>query len=140
MNLLFFLFLFIFCTRQRCPLPATNKRFLHNVLVSTLEPRKKKPRQEGRNYSFCCCRKYPYLPHQRISLRPPTPLENSHFSFILSFELLGLKSYLVIAWPGGLYRIRHTTANQNSLAWRLYHVCFLEPVLSKSHTWSFIII
>lgn len=31
---------------QRCPLPATNKRFLHNVLVSTLEPRKKKPRQE----------------------------------------------------------------------------------------------
>lgn len=30
---------------QRCPLPTTNKRFLHNVLASTLEPRKKKPRQ-----------------------------------------------------------------------------------------------
>ncbi|XP_078369146.1 protein POLR1D-like isoform X2 [Oculina patagonica] len=30
---------------QRCPLPATNKRFLRNVLVSTLEPRKKKSRQ-----------------------------------------------------------------------------------------------
>lgn len=80
-----------------------------------------------------------YLPHKRISLRPPTPLENSHFSFILSFKLLGLKSYLVIAWPAGLCRIRHTTTNQKSLAWRLYHVCFLEPVLSKSRTWSFII-
>lgn len=32
---------------QRCPLPATNKRFLRNVLVSTLEPRKKKPKQAG---------------------------------------------------------------------------------------------
>lgn len=31
---------------QRCPLPATNKRFLHNMLVSTLEPRRKKIRQE----------------------------------------------------------------------------------------------
>jgi len=30
---------------QRCPLPATNKRFLRNVLASTLEPRKKKPKQ-----------------------------------------------------------------------------------------------
>ncbi|PFX29996.1 hypothetical protein AWC38_SpisGene5210 [Stylophora pistillata] len=30
---------------QRCPLPATNKRFLHNVLASTLEPRKKKSRK-----------------------------------------------------------------------------------------------
>ena len=34
-------------TRQRCPLPATNKRFLRNVLVSTLEPRKKKPKHAG---------------------------------------------------------------------------------------------
>jgi len=32
---------------QRCPLPVTNKRFLRNVLVSTLEPRKKKPKQAG---------------------------------------------------------------------------------------------
>ena len=38
---------FFVCTRQRCPLPATNKRFLRNVLVSTLEPRKKKPKQAG---------------------------------------------------------------------------------------------
>lgn len=31
---------------QRCPLPATNKRFLHNMLISTLEPREKKSRCE----------------------------------------------------------------------------------------------
>lgn len=30
---------------QRCPLPVTNKRFLHNVLASTLEPKKKKSRK-----------------------------------------------------------------------------------------------
>jgi len=36
---------FAYTIRQRCPLPGTNKRFLQNVLVSTLEPRKKKSRQ-----------------------------------------------------------------------------------------------
>lgn len=42
LNCTYFVHVFV---RQRCPLPATNKRFLHNVLASTLEPRKKKSRK-----------------------------------------------------------------------------------------------
>ncbi|KAJ7379548.1 hypothetical protein OS493_015343 [Desmophyllum pertusum] len=45
--ILFIILSFYLPIRQRCPLPATNKRFLHNVLVSTLEPRKKKARPAG---------------------------------------------------------------------------------------------
>ncbi|XP_029183003.2 protein POLR1D-like [Acropora millepora] len=66
---------------QRCPLPATNKRFLHNMLISTLEPREKKSRcedMEDPNHDRKHKTKKKTLPRERDRKRTYRHKEENH--------------------------------------------------------------
>lgn len=69
-------------SRQRCPLPATNKRFLRNVLVSTLEPRKKKPKQAGTCVIIPCMPIWPQKKFRSGAVYIETKQINIHCKFM----------------------------------------------------------
>ncbi|KAM7426193.1 hypothetical protein ABFA07_022485 [Porites harrisoni] len=49
---------------QKCPIPATNKRFLRNALLNTLEPKRKKSRPDNKQ--------------QEIKMKDPKPYRESN--------------------------------------------------------------